>query len=143
MLLRSLLTAALLLWPACTPGAPKAGAADCGDFLAAVGHKPEGLEFLGCEKGANAQLAVLRARYRVRGTDAARVEEYLAFYSGMPRLRFACCGWENDRSGHGRLGKAEEYAENMHSEETLYSHREEWILVPWFYVIAEFFLEDP
>ncbi|MDR0439832.1 MAG: DUF4952 domain-containing protein, partial [Candidatus Accumulibacter sp.] len=81
--------------------APEANAADCGDFLATVGHKPEGLEFLGCEKGLHAQLTVLQARYRVRGTDAAMAEEYFVFHSGMPRLRFACCGWENAHGGYG------------------------------------------
>jgi hypothetical protein len=144
MLSRSLLLAALILCLLCIPSVPEAGAADCGDFLAAVGHKPEELEFLGCEKGSHAQLAVLRARYRARGADAAMVEEYLVFYSGMPRLRFACCGWENARGGYGRLTKdAEEYSVSMCSDESLYSSRSEWFKIPLFYVVVEFFLEVP
>ncbi|MDR0439475.1 MAG: DUF4952 domain-containing protein, partial [Candidatus Accumulibacter sp.] len=83
--------------------------------------------------------------YRVRGTDAAMAEEYFVFHSGMPRLRFACCGWENAHGGYGILTKedAEEYVVSMCSEESLYSSRSEWFLIPWFYVTVEFFLEEP
>src|ERR1700704_4943432 len=73
----------------------------CGDFLAALAHKPAGAEFVGCEATKNAQLDVLRATYRVAGARAAAVEQHLVKTSGMARLRFLCCGWEPMR--HNRI----------------------------------------
>ena len=66
----------------------------CGDFLAMAGKKPDVLEFLGCERGRDAQISVLAARYRVRGADAALAEDVLRRESGMAPLVFVCCRWE-------------------------------------------------
>ena len=99
---------------------------------------------MGCGPGKNAQLAVLRARYQVPGTQAAAVEEYFMRTSKMPALRFVCCGWENV-SGYGTLtsGNGDEFTVTMHSVEGPYTDREQWRLIPWFYVTVEFYLEKP
>ena len=84
--------------------AASAGGPACGDFLAMAGRKPDVLEFLGCEPGRDAQLPVLAARYRVRGADAALVEDVLRRESGMRPLVFVCCRWEMEKNGQGRFG---------------------------------------
>lgn len=151
----ALLADAMLILSACTGIASTLnnpstsailGEPECGDFLAEMGLKPERLEFMTCARGMHNQLAVLRARYRVRGASAITVEADLARVSGMHELKLACCGWES-LTGHGLVkhgpdSQPKEYGINMYSEESPYSSRDEWILIPWFYVDVELFLEQ-
>jgi hypothetical protein len=112
----------------------------CGDFLSSAGHKPDTLEFIGCEEGVGFGLALLRARYQVRGSDAASVEEYLVRLAGIQPLRFHCCGWEAGGGPGGFDIRGNVYTVWMTSGETL---EKEWGLIPWFYVDVELYLEDP
>lgn len=89
------------------------------------------------------QVNILEARYRVRGVDAAGVEDYLAATFGMGHLDFLCCGWESPRHGWFSLPDAYAVHVSMGSGETLHSSRAEWALIPWFHVIVEFYLEEP
>ncbi|MCL2760415.1 MAG: DUF4952 domain-containing protein [Desulfuromonadales bacterium] len=126
---------------------------ECGDFLAMINKKPVALEFLGCKKDKDAQLSVLRATYRVTGAKAGEVEAWLRKESGMAPLVFNCCGWEPKMAGYGYLPNQQwpnshdptltNYQISMASGETLYSEREEWPLINWFYVDVELFLETP
>lgn len=69
-------------------------------------------------------------------------EDYFVSAAALPRLRFACCGWEHPRCGRLEEG-GREYSLYMLSEESLVSERGEWLLIPWFYVWVEYFLEEP
>lgn len=131
----------------------------CGDFLDMAGKKPDILEYLGCERDREAQTAVLAARYRVRGADAAAAEDALRRESGMAPLVFVCCHWETQKSGQGRFrfrqpglsaaraeaqgGLLSSYRVRMGSGDTTCYQRDEWLLVPWFYVSVLLDLELP
>jgi hypothetical protein len=131
----------------------------CGDFLAEIQAKPEHLEFLECRPDQEAQLRVLKARYRVEGIHAAEVEEYFVRTAGMARLKRNCCGWENwpEKPGaahdgtlaHKRPLGPEGPTEpglsiGMSSGEALEGPtRERWGEIPWFYVDAVMYLESP
>lgn len=132
----------------------------CGDFLAMAEKKPPHLEYLDCVKSKNAQLHVLRARYRVTGKNAHEVEKYLVKETGMQPLSRVCCIWEpvpkeGKRYGHiphnqwpeGSLQSRDttltHYEVSMGSGESLISQREKWGAIDWFYVDVELFLELP
>lgn len=136
-------------------GAPSARAlADgaCADFLAALGRKPAGLEYVGCAAGYDAQLRVLVASYEVKGSRANRVERYLVRRTGMGRLRFLCCGWEPAAvvvggvpRREGWLPRGQEPSDRvmMFSDETLVSRRADWAQIPAFHVRVTRYLESP
>ncbi len=65
----------------------------CGDLLEIYGQKPEGLEFVGCEKVDHVQTVVI-ATYRVSGKKSREVEDFLVQNYGMGNLKWACCGWD-------------------------------------------------
>lgn len=139
---------ALLVAPA--GSTPHASAADgCADFLAAVGHKPRHVQFVGCAPGHDAQLRVLQATYRVKGAHAAQVEHYLIRHTHMPPLRFLCCGWEPWAAGaqahHGVLPRRHPPADTvtMASGETLVSRRADWAQIPAFHVRVTRYLDQP
>lgn len=120
--------------------------ARCADFLALAGKKPSQLEFLGCAQSRERQLRVLRASYRVRGGDAALVEDSLRRDTGLPPLVFVCCRWELEKGGRGSFalpGAQSSCRVNMGSGDTEYFRREEWLLIPWFYVSVTLDLEQP
>lgn len=129
----------------------KAGAADdmaahCADFLALAGKKPPQLEFLGCSQSRERQVRVLSASYRVRGGDAALVEDSLRRDTGLPPLVFVCCRWELQKGGRGSFtlpGTQNSCRVTMGSGDTEYFRREEWLLIPWFYVSVTLDLEQP
>ena len=113
----------------------------------------------GLRAGRDAQLPVLAARYRVRGADAALVEDVLRRESGMRPLVFVCCRWEMEKNGQGRFGfrrpglsRTSAQADGgllgtcrvrMGSGDTEYYERSEWLLIPWFYVTVLLDLERP
>ncbi len=131
----------------------------CGDFLNMAGKKPDVLEFLGCERDRDAQISVLAARYRVRGADAALAEDVLRRESGMAPLVFVRCRWEMRKFGQGSFsfrqpglsaaraeadgGLLSVYRVRMGSGDTEYYQRDEWLLIPWFYVTVLLDLERP
>lgn len=147
---RALFVAAMLLGAQSARASADAGG--CGDFLAALGHKPAGLEYVGCAAGYDAQLRVLVASYAVSGSRANRVERYLGRHTGMGRLRFLCCGWEpaavvagGVRQREGWLPRGHEPGDRvtMFSGETLVSRRADWAQIPAFHVRITRYLESP
>lgn len=124
----------------------------CADFLAALGHKPVGLQYMGCAAGYDAQLRVLVASYTVNGSRANRVERYLRRHTGMASLRFVCCGWEPAAvvvggvpHREGRLPRGHEPSDRvtMFSGETLVFRRADWAQIPAFHVRVTRYLESP
>lgn len=122
----------------------------CRDFLQHLHKKPAHLVFVGCEPGRDAQIRVLKARYRVAGADAAGVERYLHQHSKMPKLRFVCCGWEpelrgNTSNNRGTLTNLQglPFDVIMGSAETLVADRQQWKKIDWFYVTVTEPLEEP
>lgn len=132
----------------------------CGDFLAMSGKKPLHLEYRDCVEGKNAQLRVLRARYRVEGKYAHLVEAWLVNETGMQPLTRVCCIWESVPSGGKHYGHLphnqwpegspqskdtlmSQYEISMGSGESLISQREKWHAIEWFYVDVELFLDSP
>lgn len=124
----------------------------CEDFLSAPERKPPGLEYVGCAAGYEAQVSVLVASYKVRGSRADRVEGYLVQHTGMARLRFVCCGWEPAAvvvggvlRREGRLPRGQEPSDGvtMFSDETGVSRRADWAQIPAFHVRVTRYLESP
>jgi Domian of unknown function (DUF4952) len=127
-----------------------AGPPVCEDFLAKLGHKTKGLEFVGCRPVRLYGVAALESDYRVKGAYAGPVEAYLVKTAGMPRLRFICCGWESvprDVRGQRTYGVytagGRSYAVNMSSRETLVNQRSALHTVDYFYVTTVLYLEEP
>ena len=122
----------------------------CADFLAKLGHKPKGLEFIGCKPVRLYGVAALESDYRVKGAYAGPIEAYLVKTAGMPRLRFICCGWESvprDVRGQRTYGVyaagGRSYAVTMSSRETLVNQRSALHTVDYFYVTTVLYLEEP
>lgn len=122
----------------------------CEDFLAKLGHKTKGLEFIGCKPVRLYGVAALQSDYRVKGAYAGTVESQLVKTAGMPRLRFICCGWESvprdvrtQRTYGVYTAGGRSYAVNMSSGETLVSQRSALHTVDYFYVTTVLYLEEP
>lgn len=108
----------------------------CDGLLSHFGVKLPELEFESCTKGSGQ--VIRSARYKVRGTQAATVEESLHKQYGMGRLTFVCCGWEPAEGRTGMLrAPSRDVSVTMNSEETLLSDRTEWSNIPFFYVTFE------
>lgn len=80
-----------------------AGAQECGDLLRAAAKPPAGLEFLFCRREERSGQARLSARYRVRGSEAARVEAWLRERCGMGALVREIGIWSLPEGAEGRL----------------------------------------
>lgn len=119
----------------------------CGDFLSDAGRRPGQAEFTGCEPGRSAQLRTLVATYRVPGRDAAAVEHFLRRHTGMPRLRFVCCGWEPDLRHGRRAGAVRLHGEtlevSMGSGESTVRERARWDRIPSFQVTVTRYVDLP
>lgn len=114
----------------------------CGDFLAELKKKPNNLIFLGCEDSGS-YLKALTAKYKVLGKDAAEIESYFQKHFQMPKLHFACCGWElSPDKGTYKNSKGLEYKIEMFSEETLIKDRNDWEKIPFFYIDVTLYLEE-
>ena len=74
----------------------------CGDLLEIYARKPDGLEFVSCEKVEESQ-TIVRATYRVSGKRSKEIEDFLVNNYGMGRLKWACCAWDNT----GKYGSIE------------------------------------
>lgn len=121
----------------------------CGNFLKFLSKQPKHLVFLECKNEHDAQVKVLRARYRVSGVHAASVERYFVQQTGMQKLVFLCCGWETvpnqagNRYGYLKSQFEFDYEIDMGSGETVYSRRTDWNKIPWFYLTVQLPLESP
>ncbi len=113
----------------------------CGDILTQFGTKPEQLEFMNCDVVDLPQIA-LSARYRVPGSQASIVEDFLKKKYGMNALHFACCGWEPEwkleAQGPGHFTIPGRYFSiTLSSDETGITDRARWSEIPYFYVVVE------
>ncbi len=132
------------------PAAHCLAARPCGDFLALSGNKAQGLDFMACHEVERPPVKALEAKYRVEGSAAERVENFLHRETGMPLLTFVCCGWESGaEQGEIHLaGSADDpggtdCAVSMHSAEALETCRELWEYIPWFYITVTCYTEEP
>ncbi len=118
------------------------GNSSCEDFLAALHKKPKDLEFQSCKQQTDLQDAPFEASYRVAGIHAAEVESYLARELKIKKLRRNCCVWEStDNSYRDREGRA--FRISMSTEETTISRRNQWAKITYFYVIVDWYRDDP
>ena len=114
----------------------------CEDLLAALGKKPDALEFVGCKERSDLQGAPLQASYRVAGAKAADVESYLAKELTLKALQRTCCLWEStENSFRDKAGRS--HVITMATEETTIDRREEWGKIPYFHVTVNLYREDP
>jgi Domian of unknown function (DUF4952) len=121
-------------------GGPADGS--CEDVLAALGKKPDTLEFVGCKERPDLQGAPSQARYRVAGVKAADVEAALAKTVALKALHRTCCIWEStENSSRDTAGRP--LVIEMATEETTIDTREEWGKIPYFYVTVNRYREDP
>ena len=121
-----------------------AGRADgsCEDLLAALGKKPDTLEFVGCKERPDLQDAPSQASYRVPGAKAADVESYLAKELTVKALHRTCCIWEStENSYRDTVGRP--LVITISTEETTIDTREAWGKIPYFYVTVNRYREDP
>ena len=81
---------------------PQSSKIPCGDLLKRYAQKPPKLKFISCSLGNSGQVK-LTAEYRVKGKYSWEVEEFLVEHYGMGKLKWVCCGWENQ----GRYGSFE------------------------------------
>lgn len=116
------------------PGMP------CQDFLQALGRKPEGVQYLGCEKHEDLQARPMIARYRVAGASAAQVEAYLGQVFAMPPLEFVCCGWGTKPHAWRDERTGLRYGLGMGAE-TLRLPRAEWDQIPAFGITVSLYTE--
>ena len=73
----------------------------CGDLWKIYDNKPAMVEFVECSKG-DGQL-VAKAIYKVKGKDVPFIEKLLIRKYGMGKLKFVCCGYENENGVHGLI----------------------------------------
>jgi hypothetical protein len=132
--------ALLFLAAGCTLGAR--ADAPCDDLLAALNKKPAALEFQGCKPRTDLQGQPSEASYRVRGAQAAGVEESLTKELRIKRLQRTCCLWESTRNSYrDRRGRL--FVISMATEETTIDSRSEWAKIPYFYVTVDLYRDDP
>ncbi len=72
----------------------------CGDLLSVYAKKPKRLRFIKCEKIKDSQ-TIVRATYKVAGTKSKAIEDFLVKTYGMGKLKWTCCGWENEGGKRG------------------------------------------
>ncbi len=106
----------------------------CGDLLQQFAKKPEQLEFISCTLGKGQ--VVFSARYRVSGSQAAAIEQFLHTEYGMHALQFVCCIWEPKDGERGTfLASGRYFSIAMYSDETAeVTDRDQWSDVPFFYI---------
>ncbi len=93
---------------------------------------------------------MLRAVYRVSGTEASVVEKHLIKTARMSRLRFLCCGWQvggtqNDSTpkyGEYRAGK-DRFKVSMASEESVVNKRSHWAEISSFQIEVTYYIDTP
>lgn len=137
-LIRGLLFVMLSVSAVCAKAEPH-----CEDFLAKLSDKPEFVELLECTQDIDLQGKPFVARYRVKGTDALKAEQYMNQAFGLPKLQYICCGWDSTpyfyRDNKTHLG----YMLGMGSEETPVNKRDRWSEIKTFQINVSFSTEDP
>lgn len=124
------------------PVFPASGSSLCDDFLARLHKKPNHVEFQGCQQQTQLQNTPFQATYRVPGIHAAEVESYLARAFKIKKMRRNCCVWEStDNFYRDKQGRA--FVISMATEETTISSREQWPKIDYFYVIVDWYQEEP
>lgn len=96
----------------------------CKDFLSELALKPEGLEFVRCEKVEETPAVLLKAYYSVSGKTAKSIENFMHKEFGLEKLRFACCGWES-RPTIYHDDKGDTYTVNMYSRDE-FNFQKKW-----------------
>lgn len=114
----------------------------CHDFLAALGKKPQKLEYLSCKQKTELQGSPWEAEYRVAGSDAAAIEHYFAKELHIKKLQRTCCVWESAGNTY-RDNKHRLFVVSMATEETTFDKREQWEKIPYFYVKVDLYRDDP
>lgn len=110
----------------------------CRDYLAQWQLKPEHLEFQRCQPARQVDHpSKLTAIYRVTGSQAAGVEDFLHEEFGMTRIRHICCHWHGHPWGNYQDAAGQSYSVLMYSEETLLQERSDWPQIPTFTVVVE------
>jgi ribosomal protein L24E len=139
---RSVLNAFLLI--ACSVGvlaAQDKPSANC-DLLAKLQKKPKSLEFVSCSRHMELQGKPWMAIYRVDGTHAAEVEQFLVREFGMKKVTHTCCEWASTQNSYvhkdGRV-----FIFEMGSGETLINRKDQWSKIPYFNVEVELETEEP
>ena len=109
---------------------------ECGDFLRRFGTAPvpDSIEFIDCSQEPGGQ-ALKSANYKVKGTGAGQVEEFLQREYSIGRLQFICCGWGPDGGAHGSFfSNGHQFTVIMHSWDTVVNDRAAWGEIDFFYV---------
>ncbi|QTR53654.1 DUF4952 domain-containing protein [Thiothrix unzii] len=108
---------------------------ECEDFLAKMDWKIAGLVYQSCHREVNSQTRKAIATYRVEGKYATVVEQLFRERTGMPAMKFACCGWEvQGASSFGTEIPGTVYGVFMMSDETGINERGMWDKIPSFTV---------
>ncbi|WP_080963201.1 MULTISPECIES: DUF4952 domain-containing protein [Pseudomonas] len=117
---------------------------ECGDFLRAMVGASDTIEYVKCDSEPERQSAPLTAIYRVKGSDAQAVEQYLHEKFGVGEyLKFVCCIWEvRGMTSYEDKKTGIWYHIRMSSEETVYNKREDWGRIGYFYITVVRFMED-
>jgi hypothetical protein len=117
----------------------------CGDFLAGLHKKPRNLEFVSCTSQPEAQGKPLKAEYRVKGENAAAVENYLVQNFHMKRLKKSCCQWDGPAGSYNHAGEL--FQVRMTSDEdtatVAAATRADWRKLPYFHVEVTLDTEAP
>jgi Domian of unknown function (DUF4952) len=114
----------------------------CDDFLTALHKKPKDLEFRGCKQQTGLQATPFEASYRVAGIHAAEVESYLARELKVKKLKLNCCLWEStDNFYRDKEGRA--FMLSMSTQETIISSRNQWAKIAYFYVLVDWYRDEP
>lgn len=114
----------------------------CQDFLAALGRKPDSLQYLGCEQDDDSYVKPMTARYSVRGAAAAEVEAYLRQRFDMPALVYVCCGWGSEPHAWRDGPDGVRYEIGMGVESPSFP-REHWDRIPSFDVTVGVLRQSP
>lgn len=124
------------------PVFPASGNSPCGDFLARLHKKPDNLEFQGCQQQTKLQNTPFEATYRVPGIHAAEVESYLAREFKIKKLSRNCCVWESTENFY-RDKRSRAFVISMATEETTISSRDQWPKIDYFYVVVDWYRDEP
>jgi hypothetical protein len=116
--------------------------ATCGDLLAELHKKPKNLEFMSCSRHMELQGKPWKAVYRVTGTHAAEIEQFLIREFRIKKITHACCDWASTQNSYvAKDGRV--FIVEMGSGETLVHTREQWRKIPYFDVEVELETEEP
>jgi hypothetical protein len=118
--------------------------AACADFLAKLQKKPAHLEYLSCKQHSGSEGDSWTAEYRVAGTYAAGVEDYLVKNFKLPRLKKSCCQWDGPAADYTRGGA--HYEITMTSDEdspaAVTTRRSDWGKLPYFHVMVQYYAPE-